>query len=174
MGVLPGCASACAWYLQRPEESTGSPGTRVTDACELHGGTGNQTRVLWIAASILTCWTRSRSKFCFISTLLTKHLCRHNFIFWWFFSLVCVYVSVCLCVCACVGTHTYHAYLSPSCPHSCVETLSPSFPLPNAHWWKLSTSSIIVSFIDLLGGVAELALLEPGHLHPLLNSSSST
>ena len=45
MSVLPTFLSVChgcAWCPQRPEESTGSPGTEVTDGCECPVGAGNK------------------------------------------------------------------------------------------------------------------------------------
>lgn len=41
MSVLPACASVYqlpSWCQWRAEEGTGSPGTEITDLCELPGG----------------------------------------------------------------------------------------------------------------------------------------
>lgn len=43
-GVLPMCKYVhfvYAWFLQRPEESLGSPGTGITDLVRYHVGAGN-------------------------------------------------------------------------------------------------------------------------------------
>ena len=50
MGILPACKSVRhlqAWYSQGPEEGVRSPGTTITDGCELPGGCWELKLVLW-------------------------------------------------------------------------------------------------------------------------------